>query len=461
MPPQIASKKATGLATSAARRPSVTGESTSTMNEPVVQAIMETKENVQKYIGSLNEFNPKATDDTSIEDGFEIIVNVLGEILPALGAKTKTVVSEARDFAVNRIKLVMEYAKNMAQKARSDTTLIHEGNESFLGNMNNEILIKLNEIQKQMEELKKPQQTYANVTKNRVNEKQQLKSRIEKEIDTKQRQKTYALVLKSNNSADTSKTIEKIFRESKVCLTAETAPKKLFPIGSNTVKLELSDSTSLNKLKTAIEQDGRLKVNEVKKRNPMIAITSIPPWVKSEELVEGYLLKQNPELKSIEPNLTQTDFKFKFKQRPFFMKRLGSEQERSNERYNAIIEVTSKAYKALMELGTVCIDTFRLRVKSYISITQCYKCFAYGHLAKNCKNLTEDEQICSFCSNKHPFKECPLAKEKDAKPTCISCKLSNGKSRNQQKLDESHVATSRKCPSYTRHMTLAIENVDW
>ena len=86
----------------------------------------------------------------------------------------------------------------------------------------------------------------------------------------------------------------------------------------------------------------------------------------------------------------------------------------------------------------------RLEVEKYIdkSITQCYKCYHFGHISSQCKA----DQICSNCGDKdHNFKACPKSKPDYV---CVNCK---GK----------HSAADFKCPkrkSYQAAKTYALKN---
>jgi hypothetical protein len=52
-------------------------------------------------------------------------------------------------------------------------------------------------------------------------------------------------------------------------------------------------------------------------------------------------------------------------------------------------------------------------------MTQCFKCYRYGHIAMTCKR----PQTCGNCTKGHPSAACPTSKD----PRTYSCSNSKGK----------------------------------
>ena len=65
------------------------------------------------------------------------------------------------------------------------------------------------------------------------------------------------------------------------------------------------------------------------------------------------------------------------------------------------------------------------------SITQCYQCQGFNHIAKDCKSQVK----CMRCAKPHKSSECPGKGKDSFKPKCTNC---NGE----------HIAASRECPKY-------------
>ena len=66
-----------------------------------------------------------------------------------------------------------------------------------------------------------------------------------------------------------------------------------------------------------------------------------------------------------------------------------------------------------------------------VSVTQCFNCQSFGHLAKNCRS----KQECLICGESHSHKGCPNKEAR--KPKCANCK-------------GPHVASYKGCPEYKK-----------
>lgn len=77
------------------------------------------------------------------------------------------------------------------------------------------------------------------------------------------------------------------------------------------------------------------------------------------------------------------------------------------------------------------------KIKDYINITRCYRCYGYGHTAKTCSSM---DQLCELCGDtEHLKNECPNKNEL----TCLNCHRSKRK-------DVKHGVKSFSCPEYIR-----------
>ena len=73
----------------------------------------------------------------------------------------------------------------------------------------------------------------------------------------------------------------------------------------------------------------------------------------------------------------------------------------------------------------------RIRCESFRSVTQCYQCQGFNHVAKDCKSQIK----CMRCARPHKSAECPEEDKDSFRPKCTNC---NG----------DHVAASRECPKF-------------
>ena len=85
--------------------------------------------------------------------------------------------------------------------------------------------------------------------------------------------------------------------------------------------------------------------------------------------------------------------------------------------------------------GRMCIrcETYRTTP----SVTQCYKCQGFNHIAKDCKK----DQKCVRCAGPHKSTECP---DKNKETLTVKCSNCNG----------NHVAASKECPKFREQIKI-------
>ena len=90
--------------------------------------------------------------------------------------------------------------------------------------------------------------------------------------------------------------------------------------------------------------------------------------------------------------------------------------------------------------GRICIRCEPFRPAP--SITQCYQCQGFNHVAKDCKSKVK----CMRCAGPHKSSECPEKNKDSFNPKCTNCK-------------GDHVAASRECPKYKEQYKIQTEKV--
>lgn len=87
--------------------------------------------------------------------------------------------------------------------------------------------------------------------------------------------------------------------------------------------------------------------------------------------------------------------------------------------------------------------SIRVRVEKFVyrrTITQCYNCYRFGHMAKVCRSV----KLCEHCGNQKEDGDHDLCKQN---PKCLNCK-------------GDHSATLRTCPKYLRLFNIINERND-
>ena len=176
-----------------------------------------------------------------------------------------------------------------------------------------------------------------------------------------------------------------------------------------------SDTTDLSTLRNCpkLSEIG-LVIKPNIKRKPRIIIHDIPVSLIGNDVVKC-LVEQNLTEASLE------DFKV------IYLYPQGKKKFRS-----CVIEVNPEHRMALLERKKVNINWYVCRVDDHISITQCFKCSGFGHIAAVCEN----DASCSFCAGAHDAKDCPNKKALK----CVNCVVGN-------RSNTGHAATDKvNCP---------------
>ena len=104
------------------------------------------------------------------------------------------------------------------------------------------------------------------------------------------------------------------------------------------------------------------------------------------------------------------------------------------ETQTATISLPTERARKLLEAGRIKIGWVLCRIREKATITKCFKCLEFGHVAKYCKSEVDRSDLCRRCGS-----EGHIAKNCNKEPSCMFC-------RNDQTKDASHIAGSNRCP---------------
>lgn len=110
---------------------------------------------------------------------------------------------------------------------------------------------------------------------------------------------------------------------------------------------------------------------------------------------------------------------------------------------NWLLDVDQDGKQILLRLRRICLDYERYRVVEFISITRCFKCQKFGHMANNCKDGIQ----CVKCAEGHLLKDC-----KSAKLCCANCYYNDATG------DCDHRADSVECPVFQSYRNSVLPN---
>lgn len=166
---------------------------------------------------------------------------------------------------------------------------------------------------------------------------------------------------------------------------------------NNAVRIS-ADSPDIDRLKThpGLKMAG-LEVIENIKFNPRLMVRGIPTGMSAEEIREELIL-QNFNANEI------TDLKVIY----VFPARDGRKTT------SCVLEVSAGIRNVLKNKNKLYLRYSVCSVSDYVWIRQCYRCLAFGHLARNC----ESQPKCGHCAEAHEMKNCKVRKDQ---PKCGNC----------------------------------------
>lgn len=270
----------------------------------------------------------------------------------------------------------------------------------------------------------------------KTNQSQQIENRTTNNTDTAS---SYSQVLKGGLPKPQEQTLlvkAQSDRDSKNVLselTTKIKPDEL-KVGVRIAKtskdgnvlLKCNNSSDLEKVKLCIveKMGDKVTVEVPTKVNPRIKVCNIYKNLHEESndnivqkiLAQNDVIKENCSLKFV--------YKSKILKNFFFI----------------ILEVDPVTYNALMGKGTLSIGWGRCQIRDHVSITRCYKCCKFGHIASNC-NL--NYYVCPLCSEHHTQKECKSEIRK-----CVNCcELRHKKDAN---VSVDHSVFDKECHFYNK-----------
>jgi len=121
-------------------------------------------------------------------------------------------------------------------------------------------------------------------------------------------------------------------------------------------------------------------------------------------------------------------------------------KNRNADKINWVVELPPQLYKALTQKERVYIGFLSYKIKMFVSITRCFKCYGYGHSARNC---TVEHQLCERCGETGHLK----ASCKSETVCCINCK--------KGRKAVNHSVKDSNCPEYLKQVDLFYKRTQW
>lgn len=108
---------------------------------------------------------------------------------------------------------------------------------------------------------------------------------------------------------------------------------------------------------------------------------------------------------------------------------------------NVVMELDPNSYREVKKKDRLYIDWRMCYYSDYVNVIQCFKCWRFGHMIKDCKN---EKIVCAKCTGEHKTSECESQVN-----ICINCKHT-AEVLKVPNVDLNHCAFNRECLAYKR-----------
>lgn len=270
--------------------------------------------------------------------------------------------------------------------------------------------------------------TYAERVKNSPPQLRMLQGRpFNKSNDPALTQKEKVVYISSKDNQDiTSDDLRKNFTNIVSPTKDKISVVSIKSTKQNSLRVVVNSEQDIDKLRKHPGLD-KMTIEDPLRRNPRIILYDVDSTLNADNL-KNCIIEQN--LCTEDVNKLQVCF------------RTGP---RDKARVHWVIEVSPDIRKRLLAKGRIFIEFSSVKIKDYLHIAKCFKCFDYGHIAKFCK----DTQKCRKCGEQnHTAIDC-ASKEKEI---CIPCKNRKINCANKGQSD---------CPSYKLIMHRLIQNTNY
>lgn len=249
--------------------------------------------------------------------------------------------------------------------------------------------------------------------------------------------KDHVLIVKPKNDTD-RKSMKSAIKSS---VNPVTHPvKNLQDTARGDIVLFCNDEKSVAVIKRKLtdEVGDKYLINEPTAAKPKIKIVGFEDEFKENNDLLKAITDQNKTLFDSSSVITVCEMK----------------KMREKELFTAVVSLDVTTFKRVLVEGKLRIGWSICRVYEHVEVMRCFKCNAFGHIVKECK---ETDFTCPLCAGKHNLKEC-TAKPDDYK--CINCTKANEKY--NVNVNVNHCAFSFNCTTLNkkvekRRMTIRYE----
>lgn len=182
---------------------------------------------------------------------------------------------------------------------------------------------------------------------------------------------------------------------------------------------------------------GEYEVQVPKRKNPKIKILNVDKKMldDQEDLIEKIIIQ----------NCIKTPDEHRI------IKIVGGYENRAGKTC-AVLEVDPTTYGYIKKKEILYIGWRAYRYIEHINVVQCYRCWKFGHMAKECKS---EKGVCPKCAGDHKSDECQAVRK-----VCVNCRHASEVLKVPD-LSLDHAAFDRKCVAYIKIYSRLQERVKY
>lgn len=170
--------------------------------------------------------------------------------------------------------------------------------------------------------------------------------------------------------------------------------------------------------------------------NPRVKVIGLSEELSSEQII-NYIRTQN-------------DFVTENAELKFVKLEESRNVNQKYKKFNCIVEMDGTTYSKCMEHGKLNIKWDRCYIVEAITVTRCFNCSGFNHVAGNCTR----PKICPKCAGEHNLIQCESEIQK-----CINCINSNIQL--HLNLETNHAVWSRDCQVYQRKLSFKKQKINY
>jgi hypothetical protein len=261
-------------------------------------------------------------------------------------------------------------------------------------------------------------------------------------------QKTKNLVIiRPNNEAakckQTETAIKSLFISNKICV------KNVRNISKGGIIVEFETSEECEKaIKLIEDKTHEFRATKPHNKPPKICVYNISDdfdsdgllleIINNNKLIKDYLKEKKIDVNDSEKVSEEIKIKFKFRRKT------------RNGDNTWVLEISPELRKSIFsQMRSLLIGWKSCGFADFHQPIRCFKCNAFGHLAKHCK---QQEFNCGFCGQSHDTRLC---KREETQPFCVNCDKHNKIKGQRAIFSTNHPSFSNEC----EYKKKVIENI--